>query len=149
MFKLVQFNPDELRDAIKRCRERADQLEQEKQRMLQLAMTYEQLLRLEGYSPNSTLTTDNKNQQVKIQESAAQQISESVTVEVKETIAGAAIAFLSANGGPAHGKDILQALQAKGLLMNSKQPMVHLTNSLVKSKKIRKTAPNTWKLVEQ
>jgi hypothetical protein len=148
MFKLVQFNPDELRNAIKSCRERSDQLEKEKQRMIQLALTYEQLLRLEGYSVNSAPGTEDINHQVKIQEIATVQTNDPTITEEKETISGAAISFLTANGGPAHGKAILQSLQAKGLLMNSKQPMVHLTNSLMKSKKIIRTAPNTWNLAD-
>ena len=136
---------NELKEAIKKCRESVAKLEQEKTRMLQRLAAYEQLLKLEEGDPGA------QHEGIYAQEAVVVPAQSPVALEVKESVAGAAIAYLSEHGGKAHGRDILKALQAKGHLLNSKSPSSHLTNALKKNKRIKRdlSARNTWMLVEQ
>lgn len=76
--------------------------------------------------------------------------SDPVDIEPKQSVAEAAIAYMSEHGGRAHGRDILRTLKAKGYFRNSKSPASQLTNAMKKNKRIKRdlSAPNTWMLVE-
>lgn len=129
LLDLVKFDANQLRDAIRQCRQVAEKMEKEKQQILQLAMTYEQLLILRG-------TPDQPAQP-----------GDSIQSNKSETIGDAAFAIITEKGGRAHGKAILEALKARGFLKTVKHPMTQLTNTMRRHPMIEKDsgAQNTWR----
>jgi hypothetical protein len=75
-------------------------------------------------------------------------VQAAISGEPSPTIADVAVQVLKQEGGRMHGKRILEAVKAKGLMKTAKYPMTQLTNSLRRDGRVQKDgrARNTWRL---
>lgn len=142
LLRLVQFDPDQLRKAIRTCEQEADVLSRQREEVLAVASLYRQLLRTHGFEGVEAITST-----IPAPTGNAHSISPDRRFR-KMRIADAAVIVLSENGGRLHGKKIIKALEAGGLNPGGKYPMSTLSTAMRRDTRIEKEPRerNTWRL---
>ena len=137
--KLVHFEVDKLREAIRAFEQEADSLEKQRQELLNVAGAYKLLMRAHGL--------DDGGLSVMMPERSADGTPRGK--RGAPTIGGAAVLVLTEHGGTLHAKKILEQVQAKGFMKNPKNPMAVLLTALRREPRIERdldSGPNMWRL---
>jgi hypothetical protein len=131
---LIEFDPDELRSAIRKLSERAAQLRQEAEALQRRAGLYDALLQ-EHAAANG--------RQRPVSMPPASRFSEM-------TIADAAYEVLQARGKQLGGREILEAVEAGGKPVGGKHPMGTLSTSMKRHPRIERVRgkTNVWRVKE-